>query len=322
MARPVDSPPIKAGEGLVDKVVQAFTGWQFATFALSAIVAYELFVIVMLLAPTGGDSFGRFAEEFKTWCFGYDPATGKSQPMYLFLMVSEPLVLGLILGGVYWKQLGLALKTPRRMIPHISSASALVVIGAIALIGMGSDAKAEGELPFPGDRIRTSHESPTINLIDHQGKTVTLDELRGRVVVLTGVYASCTFTCPMILGQAKAAIEALSEDEKREVTVVAVTMDPNKDTPEILAGMAKAQGVAAPIFRLSTGEPGVVEALLDRMGIERHRDPETGVIDHANLFLVVDRQGRIAYRLTLGERQQRWLISALKQLVAERGGVG
>lgn len=322
MARPVDGPPDAAGEGLVDEIVQVFTGWQFAAFALSAIIAYELFVVVMLLSPTGDDGFGKFAEEFKTWCFGYDPATGSSQPMYLFLMVSEPLVLGCILAGVYWKQLRAALETPRIMIPQVASASALVVVGVIALVGMGSEAKADSELPFPGDRIRTSHETPALDLVDHQGKKVSLDELRGRVVVLTGVYASCTFTCPMILGQAKAAIDALGEDERREVTVVAVTMDPNKDTPEILAGMAKAQGVSAPIFRLSTGAPELVEKLLDRMGIERRRDPETGVIDHANLFLVIDRQGRIAYRLTLGERQQRWLIAALKQLIAERGGVG
>ncbi len=44
------------------------------------------------------------------------------------------------------------------------------------------------------------------------------------------------------------------------------------------------------------------------------------MIDHANLFLLVDRAGRIAYRLTLGERQQRWLTSALEFLLREEPG--
>jgi protein SCO1 len=53
------------------------------------------------------------------------------------------------------------------------------------------------------------------------------------------------------------------------------------------------------------------------MGIERVRNAETGLIDHANLFLVIDRQGRVAYRFTLGDRQEQWLVSALRLLLAE-----
>ena len=55
------------------------------------------------------------------------------------------------------------------------------------------------------------------------------------------------------------------------------------------------------------------------MQVARKRDPETGVIDHANLFLLIDREGRLAYRLGLGERQQRWLTSALRVLLDEKG---
>jgi len=65
-----------------------------------------------------------------------------------------------------------------------------------------------------------------------------------------------------------------------------------------------------------------VEGVLDAMQIARQRDPETGVISHANLFLLVDREGRLAYRLGLGERQQRWLTSALRVLLNEPGSSG
>ena len=53
---------------------------------------------------------------------------------------------------------------------------------------------------------------------------------------------------------------------------------------------------------------------LDRMQMARDRDPETGVINHANLFLLIDRDGRLAYRLGLGERQQ--------SLDGPAGGIG
>ncbi len=99
-------------------------------------------------------------------------------------------------------------------------------------------------------------------------------------------------------------------------------MDPETDSPEVLAQLAKNHGMDAPLFRLVTGEPAEVERVLDRMEIARQRDPETGVISHANLYLLIDRQGRVAYRLGLGERQQRWLVSALRVLLREEAASG
>ena len=316
MARAVTRRP------LLERLVEFFSGWQFAAFALAAIGAYELLVLAMLFVPVTDDAFGRFAEDFKTWCFGWDPATGRSQPMYLVLMLSEPLVLGLVLAAVYWKPLRSVVATPRQLVPHAVVAATLTFAAIPVLMSLTPAQAAEGELPFPAERLRTSHTPPAFDLVDQDGSSVSLEALRGRVVLLTGVYASCAFTCPMILGQAKRAVSSLPPEKRGDVTVVAVTLDPKKDTPEILAGMAKAQGVSAPVFRLATGDPEIVEPLLDRMGIERRSDPATGVIDHSNLFLVVDREGKVAYRFTLGDRQERWLETALGLLVAERGGEG
>lgn len=303
-------------------IFDTFAGWRFPVFALSLIVAYELFVVTMLFLPISDDAVGRFAEEFKTWCFGYDPATGRSQPMYLVLMLTEPLVLGLVFTAVYSKQLKGILATPRRVLPYFGTALAVIVASIGVLLSSSDGAAApNGALPFPAERIRTSYVPPAFDLLDHEGRPVSLQALSGQVVVLTGVYASCGFTCPMILKQAKRAIAALTPEERASVTMLGVTLDPAHDTPEVLAKMAAGQGVAAPTFRLATGAPSVVEPLLDRLGIERRRDPETGVIDHSNLFLVVDRQGRIAYRLTLGERQEQWLITALQQLIAEKSPI-
>jgi protein SCO1/2 len=145
---------------------------------------------------------------------------------------------------------------------------------------------------------------------------VDLAALRGQVVILTAVYASCPHTCPQILTQAKRAIASLSDEERESLRIVAVTLDPAKDTPEALADLATRHGLDAPLYNLVTGEPAEVEAVLDSMGIARERDPQTGIIDHANLVLLLDRDGRIAYRLTLG-RQERWLVSALRVLVKE-----
>ncbi len=118
----------------------------------------------------------------------------------------------------------------------------------------------------------------------------------------------------MIFAQARASLDEVGEDR---VHVVAVTLDPARDTPEVLGEMARLQGLAPETWHLLTGEVSEVETTLDRMDVTRSRDPETGVIEHANLFLLIDRSGRVAYTLTLGDQQQRWLTTALLLLVEE-----
>jgi protein SCO1/2 len=121
----------------------------------------------------------------------------------------------------------------------------------------------------------------------------------------------------VILNQTKAAIAELTPEEREGLRVIAVTMDPERDNPDVLGELAKNHGMDSTLYHLVTGDPAEVEPLLDRMQIARQRDPETGIISHANLFLLIDREGRIAYRLGLGERQQRWLTSALRVLLRE-----
>ncbi len=123
----------------------------------------------------------------------------------------------------------------------------------------------------------------------------------------------------MIMEQAKAAVAALGESELADFKIIGITLDAEQDTQERLKAMAQGQQVGAPVFNLCTGELAKVENLLDKLSVARSRDPETGVIDHANLFILVDRQGKIAYRLSLGDRQKQWLISALHLLLAEPG---
>jgi hypothetical protein len=62
-----------------------------------------------------------------------------------------------------------------------------------------------------------------------------------------------------------------------------------------------------------------VNRTLDAMQVTRTVDPETGIIDRQNLFLMIDRQQKVAYRFTLGDVQERWMVEALQTLLREPG---
>lgn len=308
------------GRSAFNRIQGFFEGGGFPVFALCLIVFYQLLLLALLLMPAGETGLAAFADEFRVWCFGYDPATGSLEWGYVAGMMTPPLVLGAVLVLVWFEPLRALLRHPAALVAP-AGAAALLVAGAAGAFSVLGSTLDRGELPFPAEALRTSHRPPELRLTNQVGERVDLGQLRGKVVMLTGVYASCPHTCPLILAQAKRTIGKLTPEEQADLRVVAVTMDPAHDSPEVLAELAGMHGMEAPLYNLVTGDANEVERILDAMGITRKRDPETDVIDHANLFLLVDRDGEVAYRLTLGELQERWLVSALELLLREPSDV-
>lgn len=298
-----------------------FTGSAFPVFALGVLVFYEIVLVGLMLVPRADAGLGAFAEEFRVWCFGVDPATGRTNWGYAIGMISPPLFVAATVAGLWWGQLFDLRRRPARAVRPALAALALVVVGAGAL-ALYAPRPARGDLPFPAAALRTAHRPPPLRLTDQTGATVDLAALRGKVVLLTGVYSLCAYTCPMIMAEAKRVTTSLTPTELADLRVIAVTLDPDHDTPAVLAQLAAAQGLESPLWHFVTGAAPEVNRTLDLMGVSRTRDPATGAIDHANLFILVDRRGMVAYRLTLGPRQERWLSSALRVLLSERPDVG
>lgn len=302
-------------------IIAFLTGGGFPAFGLSLLCFYELLLLGLVLMPGAETGLGAFADEFRTWCLGYDPATGRIAWAYTSAMFGPPAMLATVLALLWWEPLRSLASRPSALAAPVL-AGALLVGGAAGALAALSGPSGDDELAFPAEEIRTSHRPPELRLTNQAGDTVDLAELRGRVVMLTGIYASCPHACPLILDQAKRTLARLTPQERRDLRVVAVTLDPENDSMETLAALADHQGLELPLYNLVTGSPGDVEGVLDEMGIARQRDAETGVIDHVSLFLILDRTGSVAYRFALGERQERWLEEALRLLLAEQLDVG
>jgi protein SCO1/2 len=315
-APPAPEPPSR-GERWVGHFADAIAGWPFPAWLLSILAFGTLAMLAMLLAPRGPSGFGAFAEEFQVWCFGFDPATGRMQPATVVVALVQPAVLSAVIWAFWAGPLRSAWRDRRPRLVAVGLVGVLSVAGAGAGMASLRVSDPTAELAFPADVLRLDHPAPTFRLIDQAGEAVSPADLRGKIVVLTAVYGHCGLTCPTIFRQARRSLAGLSAAERAEVVVLAVTLDPARDTPAALPRLAAAQKVAAPQWRLLSGPPAEVEAVLDAMEVARQRDPKTGVIDHANVFLLLDRRGRLAYRLTIGDRQQRWMDAALRVLLNE-----
>ena len=313
-------PPRRGLIGLVERFSDLLVGGRFGAFALALLLLYEAALLALLWLPGAETGLGAFADEFRVWCYGFDQATGRADPGYVMALLAGPVVLSAAVALVWGSALRELAATPLALARPIALAAVTVVcvLGSFVLLGIERGGAATDPYPFPAESLRTELNPPELRLENQLGQIVDLAALRGKVVLVTAIYASCPHTCPLILSQTKRAIAALPPDlPLQDLRVIGVTMDPERDTVKALAEFAELQELAVPTYQFVTGEPAVVERTLDSMGVARRRNPETGIIEHANLFLLIDRSGKLAYRFTLGDRQERWLVEAVRILLDE-----
>ena len=317
-----ESPAARAAGYDTEAFRRFFTGAGLPVFLLAAAIVYEAFLLAVVLAPESTGAWGGFAREFKQWCFRYDARTGGMEWAAVWVMLIEPA----FVAGVavfLWRRGLRQLGSWTNWTTHLRHAAAGMAAAGVAMAGLYVYGRPAGDvnapLPFPGERIRTHLAVPAMRFGDQKGGDVALADLRGRVVLMTGIYAMCSTSCPEILRETKALLDTLPAEVSRRVTVAALSLNPEEDTTELMNRLTEAYGFRHPDFRYLNGAPAGMHEALTQLGFARVKNARTGVIDHANLFLLVDARGEIAYRFTLDPRHRGWLRDAIVQLADEAG---
>ncbi len=292
--------------------------WPFAAFLLFTIVFSEIVLVTLMAWPADLGTFGQFADEFRTWCLGQDRASGHLQWAYVAMYILNPLAVGAVVWAIWSRPLRVAFAVgPRVFLAPALAAFALIVASTAALYAWQDPAVSQGYLAFPAREIRTATPAPGFTLVDQDASPFSLADWRGRPVLVTAVYSSCGAACPRILAGLRGVIDRLGAPKADGFGVAVLTLDPERDTPARLATLARAYGIQGEGRKFLSGPPADVEAALDDLGFARRRDPATGVIDHAPLYILIDRAGRIAYRFTTGETQEKWMTEAVTLLESE-----
>jgi protein SCO1 len=139
-------------------------------------------------------------------------------------------------------------------------------------------------------------EAPDFTLEDAEGRTVTLEDLRGEVVVLHFIYTSCPDVCPVHAERIAEIQEMVNRTPMCElVQFVAITTDPENDTPEVMREYGPAHGLDPINWVFLTSGPDRPEdttrKLAERFGHKFTRT-EDGYQIHGVVTHVIDREGR------------------------------
>jgi protein SCO1/2 len=133
---------------------------------------------------------------------------------------------------------------------------------------------------------------PSANLVNEQGRAVNLDAMKGSVTVYNFIFTSCTGTCPIMTNNMRALTQKVAKDAP--VHFVSISVDPTRDTPQVLADYAK-RVRNDQRWTFLTGERNTIV----RLSVDGFKlaagDPMPGgeALLHSSKFAIADKQGTI-----------------------------
>jgi protein SCO1 len=151
-------------------------------------------------------------------------------------------------------------------------------------------------------------------LVDQDGKTVTDADLRGKWSLIYFGYTHCPDACPTALNDIAIALDELGP-KRSAVRPVFITVDPERDTPEVLKAYVTA--FDAPILAL-TGTPEEVAQAAKGYRVYYAKHPEAGgdySMDHSSVIYVMDPEGRFTASFTHQSSPEE-IAERLKKLLA------
>lgn len=149
------------------------------------------------------------------------------------------------------------------------------------------------QLSLRGMVLDPPKQAPEFTLADHTGQPFNLADQRGKVVLLYFGFASCPDVCPATMSDLARVKKELGRDGS-QVQVAMITVDPNRDTPEVLANY---MAVFDPSFIGLHGSEEQVQQLMKKYGVTAVRKDLPGsalgyTIDHSAFVYVIDQAGR------------------------------
>jgi protein SCO1 len=177
----------------------------------------------------------------------------------------------------------------RRSIVLVIGVSAVVALVLLYVLDVSPPIPQQSPLP----RIAAA---PEFTLTSQDGAPVALAQFRGKVVAVTFIYTLCANTCPVLTPMMSFVQDRLGADFGQEIVFISITVDPERDTPQVLKEYAQAFGANPAGWFFVTGAPDVIRDVTRRYGVFAAKAAD-GNIDHTFLTSVIDPRGvlRVQY---------------------------
>jgi protein SCO1 len=153
---------------------------------------------------------------------------------------------------------------------------------------------------------------PDFALTDQSNQPfLSSNTLRGKVWIADFIFTNCAGPCPRMSAQMRQVDTALRPDIK-DLRLVSFTVDPARDTPEVLARYAERYQAEPGVWFFLTGSQATLHNLARNVFL---LGDVNGDLEHSTRFVLIDRQSRVrGYYLTSDEDAIPRLIADAKRI--------
>jgi protein SCO1/2 len=210
--------------------------------------------------------------------------------------------------------------TRRREAPLRSALvfGALLFLAGVMLIAVAFRGRTG---PWVEEPLPELWPAPALSLVDQHGRTFGSPDFDGRAAIFSFVYTNCTDMCPLLTAnmaqvQSKLRAEGLLGSK---VQLVSITVDPHRDSPEVLAAYAERFRAEADAWRFLSGDPESVYQVLwgfklNTLEVAR-AFAGADVIPHSNRLAVVDPRGTVRAQLDGTEVSPNEIVSVVRRVL-------
>jgi protein SCO1/2 len=173
-------------------------------------------------------------------------------------------------------------------IPRIGWIAAF--LAAAGLIGLAYVSLKSTRPPALPSSLEKIAKVPGFQLTDQTGKSITLEDLKGKIWAANFIFTRCKGPCPITVLRMQELNTKLKK-ARGNVELVTFTVDPEYDTPEILKAFSEPLGADPASWKFLTGTPDAIQKIVVTGLLQPIAKEPDGTPAHSTRIVLVDREG-------------------------------
>ena len=184
----------------------------------------------------------------------------------------------------------------KKLLLHLSLVTIVAITGACSRkTETGSCCKTA----VSGDSARTVISDQSIFLLEsdwetYRNSSMALSDLSGKATVAAMIFTHCPSACPRIVADMKNIESSLSEEERKQVQFLLISMDPERDTPERMRQFA-ADHRLNDTWEMIRADKDATMEIAQVLGV-RIKPLDDGGFDHSNIIQILNRNGELSFQ--------------------------
>jgi protein SCO1/2 len=196
--------------------------------------------------------------------------------------------------------------------PH-PSVSAGLLVASLALAAPAPGRAATKRTVEAKEPTAAAAYQPNMELVTQQNRTVRFydDLVKGKVVLINFMFTTCTSICPPMTANLAQVQRLLKEYLGDRVVMISITVDPEHDTPAVLAAYAERYS-AGPGWYFLTGPKDRIDAVVSKLGDNSHDK-----LKHSGMLLIGNDPAR-TWKKGFAMAAPEEIAAAVRRMLAEQ----